>query len=145
LINKIDILSDIFVFIIKMSEPYPPPCWKKFKSFTIWRIGINYDITSFEESECLCNSICVPYKGYALCINPQTRFDDPATRIIEAMNALDAEIAAKAMEDVMKRIEAAMKSIETAMKSIEAAFIAAKNAILAAFARPTTEDDLYAD
>ena len=110
----------------KMSEPYPlPPYWKEFDSFTILRIRTNYHIPAFEKYECLCRAICLHYKGYLLYIHPVTMFDDPATRIIAAMDKMDAEIAA-----------IAAKAAETAATAATAATVV--NHI-------TTEDDLYAD
>jgi hypothetical protein len=106
----------------KMSEPY----WKEFDSFTISRIGTNYDVAAFEKYECLCSAICLHYRGYALCINPVTMLDDPATRIIAVMDAIDAEIAAIAA----KATEAAAKVAEPAATVVN---------------HITTEIDLYAD
>ena len=115
----------------KMSEPYPlPPYWKEFKSFTISHIGTNYNVAAFEKYECLCSAIRLHYKGYPLYIHPVTMLDDPATRIIAAMDKMDAEIAAKAAEAAAKAAEVAAKAAETAATVVN---------------HITTADDLYAD
>lgn len=115
----------------KMSEPYPlPPYWKEFKSFTISRIGTNYDVAAFEKYECLCSAIRLRYRGHPLYIHPVTMLDDPATRIIAAMDKMDAEIAATAAEAAAKAAEAAAKAAEAAATVVN---------------HITTEDDLYAD
>ena len=93
--------------------PNLPPYWKEFDSFTILHIGTKYGVAAFEKDDCLCNSICVPYRGYVLSVKPATRFDDPATRIIAAMDKMDAEIAAKAVEAPAKAAEAPVNVVNS--------------------------------
>ena len=134
-----------------MSESLPP-CWDKFSSFPLLHKGKTHIVLAFEEYKCLCDPIIIDYMG-GLVVNPVTRFDDPATRIIAAMNALDTEIAAKAAEVAAKAAEVAAKAAEVAAKAAEAAAKTVEAPAKAAEAAAktveapvnSTVDDLYAD